>query len=224
MKWLISGASVIGQAHLWDNLPNQDAYLYKKQNQHWIVSVSDGLGSKPHSHIGARQACQSSQYFWQNKCSIKQLHQHWRENLGKILPNQAACTLLTACVSSSQAHILQLGDGMVLVKSGGQVFPVTKQRDNYLNQTFCLTEHFNLTNWQSHTIPIIQAGDGLILMTDGIADDIEPQHYTDFFYTIYQVFKNKSHRRQKDWLKKELSDWATPNSFDDKTLIAIFHN
>lgn len=224
MKWLVAGASVIGQAHSWNNLPNQDACLYKKQNQHWIVSVSDGLGSKPYSQIGARQICQASQHFWKNRLSIKQLHQYWCESLEKIPPNQAACTLLTAYVSQNQAHILQLGDGVILVKSGGQVFCVTKQRDDYLNQTFCLNETLNLANWQTHTVPILQSGDGVILMTDGIADDIEPKHYANFFEAIYETFKTRSHRRQKKWLKKELSDWGTPNSFDDKTLVAIFRN
>lgn len=224
MRWLVAGASIVGQTHLLDDLPNQDAILYKRHQQNWIVSVADGLGSKPYSQIGSKLACRASQFFWQNKLSLKRLHQYWCENLGHIPPNQASTTLLTAYVFLNQAHILQLGDGLILGRSGGQVLAVSQARDDYLNQTNCLSTHFNTTYWQQCTLPLFQAGDGLILMTDGIADDIEPQHYASFFETIYQTFQTRSHRRQKGWLKKELSDWATPLSGDDKSLVAIFRN
>ena len=51
----ISGISTIGKNHK----KNHDYYLYLKRGNKKIVVVSDGLGSKKYSDIGAKRLCES---------------------------------------------------------------------------------------------------------------------------------------------------------------------
>ena len=69
---------------------------------------------------------------------------------------------------------------------------------------------------------LTEPGDGVVLMTDGVADDLEPAQLADFFDALYQDLGIRNRRRGRHWLQSELNDWATPLHSDDKTLVAIF--
>ena len=62
----------------------------------------------------------------------------------------------------------------------------------------------------------------MILMTDGIADDLNLSSLPQFFDAIYGEVKGRNRRMGKRWLESELLNWATPLHSDDKTLAAIF--
>ena len=52
--------SVIGPGHLLNGQANQDSVLVKRVPNGWLAVVCDGMGSKPHSDIGSRQACRAA--------------------------------------------------------------------------------------------------------------------------------------------------------------------
>ena len=58
MRFIACGASVIGPRHVDLHEPNQDAMTLAGWRGGWIAAVADGLGSRAHSDIGSRCACQ----------------------------------------------------------------------------------------------------------------------------------------------------------------------
>ena len=53
------GDSEIGPLHQRLGLPNQDAYHLGLENEPVLITVSDGLGSKPLSQLGAQAVCRA---------------------------------------------------------------------------------------------------------------------------------------------------------------------
>jgi len=54
-KWIVVGASVIGNGHISAKLPCQDSHKYESLGESWgIAIVSDGAGSSEYSHVGSR--------------------------------------------------------------------------------------------------------------------------------------------------------------------------
>lgn len=54
-KWIVVGASVIGNGHISAKLPCQDNHKYESLGESWgIAIVSDGAGSAEYSHVGSR--------------------------------------------------------------------------------------------------------------------------------------------------------------------------
>ena len=52
--------SIIGHGHIVNNLPNQDYFRVISTKDLSCIVVSDGLGSKKHSDLGARLVCHST--------------------------------------------------------------------------------------------------------------------------------------------------------------------
>jgi len=74
----------------------------------------------------------------------------------------------------------------------------------------------------STNIRISIPGDGVLLITDGIADDLMPDQLEYFFDAIYQKQSRLNKRQMKRWLKREMEQWSTPLHGDDKTIAGIF--
>lgn len=55
--WRAVGASVIGQGHIAEGLPCQDAHAYAIQDHCVVAVVADGAGSAAQSHVGAQHIC-----------------------------------------------------------------------------------------------------------------------------------------------------------------------
>lgn len=231
MKFYVANASVIGPSHITDNLPNQDHLSMRGRNGGWIAAVSDGLGSHIHSDIGSRFACKAIQSYWRDS-PIKTteayehheaIHQNWLSYIHPYSVTKTGATALYASISKSGwVHTGQLGDGLIIYRQNGQLNILTPSRQGFGNQTESLGHSFNRNNWVYNNFQLKQAGDGIILMTDGISDDLVIASLPDFFELLYQESLKSSRRRMKRWLEKELTDWATPLHGDDKTLAAIF--
>ncbi|AWE93783.1 phosphatase 2C family protein [Pseudomonas paraeruginosa] len=97
---------------------------------------------------------------------------------------------------------------------------VTDARQGFGNQTTTLAQAAEADC--SLTFELCQAGDGVLLMTDGISDDLIPEQLEPFFDAIYQRQLSSSKRRMRQWLTRELNGWSTPRHGDDKTIAGIF--
>jgi hypothetical protein len=151
------------------------------------------------------------------------IHQQWLEAIDPTTPRDAATTLLFGRVTDQgEVHAAQLGDGLLLVKCAGEFRRVTPERTAYGNQTWALESTHLQDKWSCTKGRFTEPGDGVVLMTDGVADDLEPAHLADFFDALYQDLSVRNRRRGRRWLQSELNDWATPLHSDDKTLVAIF--
>jgi hypothetical protein len=151
------------------------------------------------------------------------IHQQWLEAIAPVTPREAATTLLFARVTDEgELHAAQLGDGLLLMRCAGKFHCITPERTAYGNQTWALESRHMQDNWSMATGRFTESGDGVVLMTDGVADDLEPTQLADLFDALYQDLCKSNRRKGRRWLKSELDNWATPMHSDDKTLVAIF--
>lgn len=230
MRFIACGASVIGPRHLDLGEPNQDAMSLTGCLGGWIAAVADGLGSRARSDLGARSACQVSRRILRAASSsfdlvatLPLIHKQWLRAIEPTTPRDAATTLLFVLVTAEgNVHAAQLGDGLLLVRCAGDFRRVTPDRTAYGNQTWALEFTHVQDKWSTTLGRLTEPGDGVVLMTDGVADDLEPAQLADFFDALYQDLNSRSRRRGRRWLQSELNDWATLLHSDDKTLVAIF--
>lgn len=229
MKLAATGSSVVGPAHLTENTSNQDAVLVRGIQNGWCISVADGLGSRPLSHIGSRYCVQSVRRslklhdaFNFSALVVSQQSQHaWLSHFGSE-HSAFDTTCLWAFVNPDGSGMAaQAGDGLLLIKSHGQFKVITPERGGFGNQTQTLSKAKD-HDWTTVEFTLAKPGDGVLLMTDGISDDLIPEHLESFFDAIFQQLKRSNKRRCKRWLAKELKAWTTPKHGDDKSIAGIF--
>ena len=224
------GVSVIGPVHLLSHASNQDAFSVHGRKGGWTVAVCDGVGSCVHSDIGANAASKAVQAVLRENNMLHSgdvtnahIHARWLQHIKPYAVHEVATTCLYSQVLPSGETIVgQLGDGLILYRENGVFHQLTLNRKGYGNQTAALWKQHTPEQWLNTRFTLQKPGDGVILMTDGISDDLIADALPAFFEVIYKTALHCSRRRAKRWLQKELSDWATPKHGDDKTLAAIF--
>ena len=230
MKMTATGCSVKGPAHFQDNTPNQDAVLVHGVRKGWCVAVCDGLGSRALSHQGAQLAAkivrltireQKDKDLYTPLLISQKIQQEWINKVGKDYSSYETTCLWAWINERGQVQAAQAGDGLLLIRSKGVFSVITPQRDGFGNQTQTLAKAEE-GDWSTIECTLTMAGDGVLLMTDGISDDLLPEHLEAFFETVYQKLKNSNKRHCKRWLTKELIDWSTPKHGDDKSIAGIF--
>ncbi|MGV8863187.1 MAG: PP2C family serine/threonine-protein phosphatase [Pseudomonas sp.] len=227
MRLLAGGASVRGPAHLLDSVPNQDALCVSGLRGGWCIAVADGLGSRLLSHIGSRKAVQLFRQLVRRQPTIlhgliaPKIRDAWLTYFGeRYRLHETTC--LWARVDASRRGVAgQVGDGLLLIRSGGVFKVLTRQREGFGNQTITLAQS-DTRNACSSDFELSLPGDGVLLMTDGISDDLIPEQLEPFFDTIYQRQLHISKRGMRQWLTRELHGWSTPRHGDDKTIAGIF--
>jgi hypothetical protein len=155
--------------------------------------------------------------------ALKNVHENWIDEIAPISPNDAATTLLLASVTEQgDVRAAQLGDGILLLRCAGEFRCITPERTGFGNQTWALESEHRPDRWTTAKGKFAQAGDGVLLATDGVADDLDMKELPKFLDALYQNMSGRSRRNGRRWLRMELEDWATPMHSDDKTLVAIF--
>jgi len=227
MRLLAGGASVRGPAHQQDGLPNQDALCVSGIRGGWCIAVADGLGSRPLSHLGSQKAVQlfrrltRQRQDWGHGEVAQVLRDAWLAHFGdRYRAYETTC--LWAWVDAAGRGVAgQGGDGLLLGRSQGVFKVLTAQRQGFGNQTTTLAQA-DLPGCWSTELVLSLPGDGVLLMTDGISDDLVAEQLASFFDAIYQRQLRCSKRRMRQWLTTELHGWSTPCHGDDKTIAGIF--
>ncbi len=230
-----AGACVTGPAHQGAGEAGQDALSLKGWRSGWIAAVADGLGSRPLSARGSRLAVQTAQACLREQAmpaSVNPdarslatvLYRRWlSQRPGHDLPTQAATTLLlAACDSSGKVQTWQIGDGLILAYTDGQVRVLTPERSGFGNETRALGVDRGWTAWNTAQFSLSQPGDLVALMTDGVADDLPATALPGFLRTLHRELQRRSRRQGRRWLTHEMLNWATPGHSDDKTLAVIY--
>lgn len=227
MRLFAVGASVRGPAHEQDGTPNQDALSVRRRGKGCCVSVADGLGSRRFSHSGSKKAVQLVREFSIYKKSLARtevaplLSSTWRAAFNNHYDDYETTCLWALVNGDGQGVLGQVGDGLVLMRCEGEFRVLTDQRDGFGNQTTTLAQAESV-GASSADVTLALPGDGVLLMTDGISDDLIPEQLEPFFDAIYRRQKRCSKRRMKRWLETELRNWSTPRHGDDKTIASIF--
>jgi serine/threonine protein phosphatase PrpC len=137
MGFQLHAATIKGPGHLVDNSPNQDAFLVRNWKTSWLAVVSDGMGSRKHSDVGSRLACEAvletartNNFDVSDRMFINSLYQLWLKKLGELSPNDAVATCIIAWgLANGKTRVFQLGDGMIIY-SGIESGVIVQQKEN----------------------------------------------------------------------------------------------
>ncbi|WP_158527405.1 PP2C family serine/threonine-protein phosphatase [Pelagibaculum spongiae] len=228
MAFQVHSASVVGPGHLQSGLPNQDTVQVRNGRKQWVAVVSDGMGSKPHAALGSKMACRAahqvikeSDFTISDRELVQNLYRRWLLLLGEINPRDAVATILIAWgCADGKCRLLQLGDGVALFTHGGTTRILdSRNQQAFLNETTGLGISKKMSDWSCAHTDLFKLGDHVILMTDGISDDIED--FDQFAPDLISSLTSKGSRYSKCWLKKQLTEWPTPFHTDDKTIAVV---
>jgi hypothetical protein len=138
-----------------------------------------------------------------------------------------ACTLLLAVISNTSLLLLQIGDGAVVVRVGGELKCLTEQLDReYVNEATFLVESTAIND--AHVVDIAASKiDCVAIMSDGVQHlavrypSNEP--FNEFFNPIFQYALSHGHLSEAD-RGAELdsllsSEGVNSLTDDDKTLL-----
>ena len=215
--------SVIGPAHISENLPNQDAVGHFINKNHWAIIVCDGMGSKAHADVGADVAVRSikatlrrSEFDAAARSVISGFYQLWLDMLKQlgIRPNDAVTTVLIVWGNhQGNFRTFQLGDGVISTASR-VITPFSN--DEFSNLTTGLGLSKKLSDWVISEGILSNKDKGILLASDGVSEDVTD--HCAFIQALIAYSHRKSARRVKKHLKSMLINWPTPHHTDDKSL------
>lgn len=225
-----AAATVIGPSHEAQGSQNQDALRLRGSQGGWFLAVADGLGSRPQSHVGSRLAVRVADRYLRGSLfersprdAIQEFYRAWLTALPSNDPSSMATTILAASVrEDGRCSVVQLGDGLVLYRSRGVLGVLTGDRAGFTNETAALGVTRSFGAWHHTSFVLSEPRDGVMLMTDGLADDLVPERLDGFFDRLIGVAAKRTRRNVKRWLSHQLRAWPTPLHADDKTVGLIF--
>lgn len=233
--WRGFGETEIGPLHQRLGLPNQDAYHLELETEPKLIALSDGLGSKPLSHLGAQAVTRAvvrlaehciNEVMLDPLALIELFHAYWLEELQGIDIEQSRCTALFAIVLGEQTFIAQLGDGDCCIitshKNKQQVrFLTDKDDDLFANQTYSLCKELQASQWQYCMQPTAEL-DACFLVSDGIADDLALEHRSGFYLELLSQYLQLTDDQVKADARRWISQWPVTGHSDDKTIVALY--
>lgn len=248
-QWRFAGASVQGTSHIESSQPCQDACRYEQfctpSGEEFLVLVaSDGAGSAALSHEGSQTICQVliekfTRLFAEGWTLDRMTPQYARFLLRYVAviirrlakaqeqsEREFAATLLLAIVGKESAAFLQLGDGAIVLNSGGDYQPVFwPQSGEYANMTYFVTDKSAVNHLRFSSIA--ESVTEIALFTDGIQGlalkyDSKTAH-SPFFYPLFEDLQAAS-RSSLPQLNAGLEAFLNSKRMnertdDDKTLI-----
>jgi hypothetical protein len=226
------GATVRGPGHAREQLPNQDAWLGRLRDRHALITISDGLGSRPDSAHGSRAACRAADQAaaaWAHfpdaepGAFIRLVHVIWELRVAPKAPADCAATCWAAVwTASGRLLVAGLGDGLALVRQpDGQVQVFSRPASEFTNQTLSLGQTHRVTDWRTLDV-VASPGTVVLLATDGVADDLRPERLGDLTQWLVGDLGALPGPQRRWALQRELRNWPTPNHIDDKTLVVLW--
>ena len=228
----VSGASVIGPAHIKRNLPNQDSFLVKRGRKYTLMVVSDGMGSKPFADVGSSAACRAVLKGVQNIVAGKDgatsldallanILAGWKEMVKPHEPAECSATCLFVFATNRKILTARLGDGMVclLGKSAEKdSFSGDDEDDTFSNATQSLSDSRAASEF---VVKIYDRADfcGVVMSSDGISSDMKSGQEIPFARDLFKEIEKKFFWNRRKFLQKMMEQWPVPHHTDDKTII-----
>ncbi|WP_180379752.1 protein phosphatase 2C domain-containing protein [Campylobacter devanensis] len=216
--------SVIGPLHLQNGTPNQDYAQLYISNKITIGVVCDGLGSKKYSHIGSKTLanslikCAKNFDFSKDISLFKPLLKSiW--DIEKYPYNDAdtGTTLLFCIIQKGIIRVGMVGDGAIVLLGKGNHIITPEKNNSFGNITSSFGANSNIL-WYDYSVNDI---DGVVMFTDGIADDLIPEKMIKFASDFIAEYKNKHIVQRKILINKWLNNWPVRGHSDDKSILAL---
>lgn len=231
-KWASWGVTTVGPLHQRLNLPNQDSWMARHYRWGDVICISDGLGSRPKSHIGSRAACLSvldaAKIFHRFPGAgiqdlLRLIHSLWLVRIAPFESHDCSATCIFAIRLNEKFLLAQLGDGLIACcgKSSKPVLLNGEAREWFSNMTFSLGREHRPEQWITDTFNTDKY-DSVILCTDGISDDILSEKQGEFVQQIRDSYRDYSPRQRNRDIGKWLKNWPVPGHSDDKTIACLF--
>jgi serine/threonine protein phosphatase PrpC len=209
-------------------MPNEDSWLGARGAFGTLVVVSDGMGSRRDARRGARMACRAvldAARAWHKAGArnvedlLGRIEPIWLTLIAPSTARDCASTCLFALAHArGQVHVAAIGDGLALLRTRhGLEWVVGPRSGGFANETDALG---HAASWTSRSFPHA-GGDVVVLATDGVADDLLPEHIDGFVQWLMDEFAGMPPSRRWRALERELKDWPTPRHTDDKTLVVL---
>lgn len=230
--WQTMGASVCGPAHRHAGQQNQDAWLCRQTRAFALAVIADGLGSRPHAAAGARAACRAvaqAARAWAAapgappELLLRLLHALWNLHVHARGASDSATTCAFALALHAGPLLLaQLGDGLVLARTGREVILLEPPAERFGNTTTGLGIATDLREWRLHLAPRPGGPAAILLATDGIADDLLPERRLAFLDALVERYGSRPRAGRSRLIGSMLRGWPTPGHRDDKTLAILW--
>jgi hypothetical protein len=230
--WSAMGASVRGPEHRMDGRPNQDAWLSRVARGTALAVVCDGLGSRSQSQLGSRAACRAvadAVRHWEvvpdapPELLLRLVHALWNLRVHQTgRENSATTCLFAAVVRDGRLLLAQLGDGLVILKTGHGTTTLEPPLERFGNATTGLGIAADVREWRVHVEPRFEGAAAVLLATDGVADDLLPGKRLEFLDFLVARYGPQAGGARARAIAKELREWPTPRHRDDKTVAVLW--
>ena len=217
----------VGELHRKDGKANQDFADGMLSQSNIRLSVADGLGSCRYAEIGAQTAVEVIMQLPLEQISLDKeeltarLVDSWRSSLPDAkYAKDYDTTLLFASLEQDKLILGQIGDGLIQWKIGeGPTNELEVAEGAFSNQTVSIAGNSLKDMLQTRTVnigpnevPII-----VILATDGISGDLDPNLRRALPSILLESLKEKGIEETVRELEIWVSDWKTPCHTDDRT-------
>ena len=228
----VSGASVIGPAHIKRNIPNQDSFLVKRGRKYTLLVVSDGMGSKPFADVGSSAACRAVLKAIREMVAGKNgttsldallanILAGWKEMVKPHAPAECSATCLFVFATKRKILVARLGDGMVclLGKTPGKDALSSDGKDEtFSNATQSLSDTRAASEFE---VKIYDRADfrGVVMSSDGISSDMKSGAEIPFARDLFGEIAGMVFWKRRAFLLNMMEKWPVPHHTDDKTII-----
>jgi Protein phosphatase 2C len=226
------GVSVCGPRHRAERSKNQDAWIRARGSFGHLIVVSDGLGSRPASAIGSRAACiavRSAARLWPGVAVappshfVRLVEILWLLAVAPRDPSTCAATCAFALREPDGQIIFGgIGDGLALLRaaSGDVQTYGGRRHSDFGNETRALGAAHTIADWWIE-IDSAARKRAVALVTDGIADDLDPTRVGAFIDWLIQDIAPLPSVDRRRTLRRELEQWPVPGHLDDKSLAVL---
>jgi serine/threonine protein phosphatase PrpC len=226
---MVVSATVAGPRHIEATQPSEDAILIGKSGDGVVVAISDGVGSVDHAKVGAEAAVAAAAKVagaWLlGKVTTERvpavIAKQWTMSLA-VEPATAACTIAVAAVSVDGRWLAaSLGDSPTVVWSRGRL-RLPPERHSFADWTTARgATPVSGDTWTLSTGEDFGPGDAILLVTDGVADDLDLARLPDMADRLRSEVSSVGELATSKALERQLRAWPSAGHRDDKTLALV---
>ena len=221
-RWKGWGVSQRGPLHIKNSIPNQDSFILKTYTWGAAAAVCDGLGSKPHSHIGSKKLCEAfiqtvKMFEFEKDLSFfeKIMLPMWEMKISPIQDKDALSTIIFTIIKDKKVYIANSGDGGIVILGKKEL--VFEDSGEFSNITTPFG--YQKLNWRMFDEDDI---DAVMLCSDGIYDDLQKNRIKDFAKDYINHYKNIPPLKRYFEIKRFLKNWPIKGHTDDKTILTLY--